>query len=373
MSIFLAFLFISTTLNISFCGGSSYRGCIESERQALLRFKKDLIDPSNRLASWTSGHGDCCTWSGIFCDNVTGHVLELKLTTPRLNDNEPVSNNEFESELVGKVNPSLLDLKYLRSLDLSNNNFDGQIPEFLCYMHNLRYLDLSQNFFRGIIPQQLGNLSNLQYLALDSSLDVEYLGWLSRLSLLEHLDLSGVDLSQSSDWLHVINTLPSLVVLKLRYCGIHHFSQLPTVNFSFLETLDMSDNYFEGPIPYGLQNLTSLRYLGLSGNNFNSSIPNWFYRLRSLQGLSLDDNWLKGTLGILGNLTSIEELDLSSNGFEGGIPRSMGRLCNLRLISISFVNLSQPISDVIDIFSRCVSDVLEILDLEESQVFGQYG
>ncbi|XP_031271427.1 receptor-like protein EIX2 [Pistacia vera] len=376
MSIFLAFLFISTTLNISFCGGSSYRGCIESERQALLRFKKDLIVDSNRLASWTSGHADCCTWSGIFCDNLTGHVLELNLSSP-----------QYRSMLGGKVNPSLLDLKHLRSLDLSVNDFSGQIPKFLCDMHNLRYLDLSLNSFQGIIPHQLGNLSNLQYLALGSGLDVDNLGWLptslgrldvdnlgwlSSLSLLKHLDLRGVDLSKSFDWLHVINTLPSLVVLKLRSCGIHYFPQLPIVNFSFLETLDLSYNHFEGPIPYGLQNLTSLRYLGLSGNYFNSPIPNWFYRLSRLQGLRLDDNWLKGTLGILGNLTSIEELHLSSNGFEGGIPKSMGRLCNLRSISISFVNLSQPISDVFDIFSRCVSDELEILDLSGSQVFGQF-
>ncbi|XP_031263340.1 receptor-like protein EIX1 [Pistacia vera] len=312
MSIFLAFLFISTTLNISFCGGSSYRGCIEIERQAVLRFKKDLIDPSNLLASWTSGHADCCTWSGIFCDNLTGHVLELNLTTPPLIS---IVDSTMRPRLGGKVNPSLLDLKHLRSLDLSFNNFSGiQIPKFLCYMHNLRYLDLSANSFQGIIPHQLGNLSNLQYLALGSGsdvddvgwltslsvLEVDNLGWLSSLSLLKHLDLSGVNLSESSDWLHVINTLPSLVVLKLSFCEIHHFPQLPIVNFSFLETLDLSANHFEGPIPYGLQNLTSLRYLDLSQNYFNSSIPNWFYRLSRLQRLSLGSNWLKGTLGILG-------------------------------------------------------------------------
>ncbi|KAK2639620.1 hypothetical protein Ddye_027415, partial [Dipteronia dyeriana] len=57
---------------------SAYVDCIESEKQSLLRFKEDLTDPSNRLASWNDD-GDCCTWAGVVCSNVTGHVLELHL------------------------------------------------------------------------------------------------------------------------------------------------------------------------------------------------------------------------------------------------------------------------------------------------------
>ncbi|KAK2639682.1 hypothetical protein Ddye_027477 [Dipteronia dyeriana] len=69
------------TININFCHGNTIAGCINIERQALLRFKQDLSDPSNRLASWT-GDGDCCKWAGVVCDNLTGHVLELRLRNP---------------------------------------------------------------------------------------------------------------------------------------------------------------------------------------------------------------------------------------------------------------------------------------------------
>ncbi|XP_044473242.1 receptor-like protein EIX2 [Mangifera indica] len=374
MRIVVAFVFIAiVTINISFCKGSSSVGCLQSESLALLRFKQDLIDPANRLFSWTSGHGDCCAWSGIVCDNLTGHVLELSLRTPP--EKEVVSPAEDDarerSKLHGKINPSLLDLKHLRSLDLSDNNFKGvEIPRFLGSMQNLRYLNLSLNSFQGMIPPQLGNLSNLQYLGLGGSLDVKSLWWLSRLSLLKHLDLVGVDLSNSSDWLQVIHTLPSLVMLKLSYCMLHHFPPQPVTNFSSLASLDLSENYFEGPIPDALQNFTSIRHLDLSVNDFNSSMPNWLYRLRNLEELFLSNNRLQGSMDGLGNLSSIKALDLSENHFEGGMPESFGRLCNLRSMSLEAVILDQEISQVLNIFSECVAKVLEYLNLGFTQLFG---
>ena len=102
-------------------------GSLEREREALLRFKQDLQDPSNRLASWI-GYG--CAWAVVVCDNVTGHIVELNLRNPFTYYVQP---DQYEanprSMLVGKVNPSLLDLKHLSYLDLSYNDFQGvQIP-----------------------------------------------------------------------------------------------------------------------------------------------------------------------------------------------------------------------------------------------------
>ncbi|GAY52197.1 hypothetical protein CUMW_140060 [Citrus unshiu] len=166
--------------------------------------------------------------------------------------------------------------------------------------------------------------------------------------------------------------LPSLVELDLSNCQLHHFPQLPVANFSTLTTLDLSHNQFDnsfvpawvfglsrlhflnlgynnfqGPIPEGLQNLTSLKHLGLPFNHFSSSVPKWFDRL-----------------------THLEHLSLSYNSLEGRIPRSMARLCNLRRLYLGGAKLNQEISEILEIFSGCVSNGLESLALASSSISG---
>ena len=155
----------------NFCTATEVR-CIESEWHALLNFKQGLLDPSNRLAFWTAAPDvDCCHWVGVVCHNRTGHVLQLQLRTFYPLTNDPQWNAQYEayerSRFGGKINPSLLDLKYLIYLDLSYSCFNyTQIPKFLGSMRSLRYLNLSNAGFGGLIPHQLGNLSDLHYLNL---------------------------------------------------------------------------------------------------------------------------------------------------------------------------------------------------------------
>ncbi|GLT44390.1 hypothetical protein SLA2020_182930 [Shorea laevis] len=412
--LFLSFLILITNVTISsICNGNSVHAvCIESEKEALLKFKQGIVDRTNRLASWVTD-GDCCRWMGIVCDNMTGHVFELHLrTTPPWDVDYEVNylvyNYEADeayerSRLGGKISPSLLHLKHLSYLDLSNNDFGGiHIPKFFGSLGSLRYLNLSNANFGGEVPHHLGNLSNLIYLNLGNNNDtmyVENLHWFSNLSSLEYLDLSFVDLSQASNWFHALNTLPSLVELHLSECLLPYqlypiasvnfsslvalsfsessFQNLSVINWIFglknLISLDLSNEDIEGLIPYGLRNLTSLKHLDLSNNHFNSSIPKWLYTFALLESLNLWGNDLRGQISSeIDKMNFIVDLDLSYNSFEGQIPiRSMGNLCNLRSLSFYGVNLSLNISNILEVFSRCVSNKLESLSLDDCRLYGQ--
>ncbi|KAJ9190555.1 hypothetical protein P3X46_001742 [Hevea brasiliensis] len=399
------FLFATTIFSLGLCHESSSAGCIESEREALLQLKFGLKDPSNQLSSW-GGDANCCGWSRVICDNLTSHVIELHLRS--LSREEYYASNHAgynddhweSSTFRGKISQSLLNLKHLEYLDLSNNNFEGnQIPKFLGSMGSLRYLNLSGAGFGGLIPHQLGNLSNLQYLTISdtiSSYDYEKyvvsLHWLSSLSSLEFLDLSYVNLSKALDWLDVMNKLPSLVELHLSGCSLFNkVPPLPKVNFSSLAildlsgnrfdessipswifsiktltSLDLSSNYFPGSIPVHLQNITFLRELDLSRNYFNSSMAFWSHDFTHLEHLRLASNILQGRIpSAIGNFTSLNSLDLSESLVGGEFPSAIGKLTSLESLYLSYNGLHGAIPSAIGNLTS-----LSILDLSSNELGG---
>ncbi|XP_042001431.1 receptor-like protein EIX2 isoform X1 [Salvia splendens] len=324
--------------------------CKEQEKKALLEFKENLTDPTGRLSSWR-GEEDCCEWRGVSCSSTTADVVKLSLgsTSPTGLDSDAGTG-----ALGGEISSSLLQLKYLRHLDLSMNNFVGaQVPHFLGSFSRLTYLNLSTASFSGRIPQSLGNLSALQYLDLSfytSESVANDLYWLPGLSSLKYLNLKGVDLhSTSSHWLKAVNTLPSLLELHLPQCQLID----PPPSLPFL-------------------NFTSLLVLDLSGNLFNSTLPKWLFNLTRLKSLDLNTNNLYGSLpDAFSELTSLEKLDLSSNYYlEGSLPRGLGALCNLQTLTLTNNRLNGGVTEFVNGLSRCSDSKLVGLNLGSNEFDG---
>ncbi|KAL3730886.1 hypothetical protein ACJRO7_027846 [Eucalyptus globulus] len=336
-------LFVIQVMEFSHCKVLTNISCIGTEREALLEFKRDLIDPSRRLQSWINK--DCCEWEGVECSEKNGHVLKLNLRNPC---------DGLECSLGGKIHPALKELKHLKYLDLSYNNFSTQrIPKFLASLQKLEYLNLSSVGFHGHVSNQLNNLSSLQYLDLSNSwwwpsIKIENLRWLSPFLNLKYLDLSYVPLLNSNQWLSSIDMLSSLEFLILRGCNLEDVSTSLHVNFS------------------------SLRFLDLSHNSMKSSIPSWFQNLSKLEHLDLNFNNLQGIFPtvILENSRWLRFLDVSRNRLEGELLKNMSIFCNLQVLNLRSNEFSGTISDIKDGALTCGQSYMKTIDVSGNNFSG---
>ncbi|XP_048442345.1 receptor-like protein 19 [Pyrus x bretschneideri] len=293
---------------------SLQQSCHDEERSALLQFKESFIinrsasysdDAYPKILQWKLAEGrnvSCCAWDGIVCDERTGHVIGLDLSS---------------SCLLGSINSnsSLFRLVQLQVLNLADNNFNSsRIPTSIGNFPGLMHLNLSGSSFSGQIPSQISQLANLS--SLDLSCRTLTSPYPSSTSLFGNLPSS-------------IEKLDLLNTLDLAYCDFSGLVPSSLGNLRQLIHLDLSENYFNGPVPSSLANLTQLKELHLGMNDFSGSIPSALGSLNKLEVLSLFANHFSGYIpASLGNLTHLTVLYLYSNQLTGSIP-SLGNLTHL--------------------------------------------
>ncbi|CAF2061199.1 unnamed protein product [Brassica napus] len=159
-----------------------YKSCIQKERKALFELKQYLISISvewaldSVLPTWTNdSKSDCCRWDGIKCNHTGGRVIGIFISKTSFKERSPLNLyllHPFEDVRIlnfsGRSNQFSVfcEMKNLRELDLSGNNFVGQLPPCLGSLNKLRFLDLSSNLLSGNLPSSFSSLQSLEYLSL---------------------------------------------------------------------------------------------------------------------------------------------------------------------------------------------------------------
>uniref|UniRef100_A0A2C9VMW0 Leucine-rich repeat-containing N-terminal plant-type domain-containing protein n=1 Tax=Manihot esculenta TaxID=3983 RepID=A0A2C9VMW0_MANES len=279
-----------------------------------------------------------------------------------------ISYNDISSSL-----PSCLaNMTSLQSLDLSSNNFVGNISlSPLRDLTNLEYLDLSNNLFQipiSLSPffnhsklkhfeswgnneiygekteQNLTPIFQLETLYIDGYACIEafpkflYYQHNLRVASLQSLKLRG----RFPYWLLQNNT--KLEAFYLNNNSLSGPLQLPFHFHLNLSVLDISDNLFHGIIPLDIgTHFPRLKLVDLSKNDFNGSIPSSFRNMSLLQILDLSNNHISGSLPSDFSCSNMIGVHLSRNQLQGSLEDAFFDCLPLVVLDLSHNNMTGSI------------------------------
>ncbi|KAM3264678.1 hypothetical protein P3L10_001672 [Capsicum annuum] len=318
-------------------------------------FSGSLISPKfGEFSSLT--HLDL-SYSG-FTGPIPSEITHLsKLYNLHFKNNDGLRFEPLNFELL------LKNLTQLRELNLFGVNFSSTIP--LNFSSYLTTLDLSNTELYGILPERVFQLPNLEslYLSYNPQLTVRFPStkWNSSASLME-LGLSGVNatgrIPESFSHLTSLRYL-DLMELSLRNNNFDGQLEFLSSNRSWtqLEWLYISSNSLTGSIPSNVSGLHNLQTLNLSSNHLNGNIPSWIYSLPSLTELYLNDNHFSGKIEMFKSKI-LSEVALKQNQLEGPIPKSLLDLQGLNYLILSQNNLKMNELQVLDLGNNSFSGII---------------
>lgn len=231
----------------------------------------------------------------------------------------------------------------LSILILTNNSFNGSLPEDLASCNTLSTLRVGQNQLDGVIPDRFGQLTNLVYFEAN------------------HNQLRGQIPSNLSAW-------KSLTLLNLADNSLNGNIPADLGNVFSIQQLRLSDNNLTGVIPDALSQCQNLSVLDLSGNDLSGGIPDNLCNIIKLTSLRLQGNSLSGTIPVtIGMCQQLLELQFADNNLTGEIPSTIGNLTNLQVsLDLSVNRLTGSIPSSIDNLIKLVS-----LDVSHNELSGQ--
>lgn len=291
----------------------------QDEEKLLLAIGREL-----RLSEWGLNSSGYCSWPGVGCSN---HTMVERLDLSGLG-------------LQGNIT-LISELKALKWLDLSYNNFHGSIPQAFGNLSELQVLDLSFNKFGNLIPVELGRLRNLRSLNLSDNL----------LNGAIPNELEGLEkLQEFQVFTNKLNgTIP-------KWVG----------NLTYLRVFTAYENDLSGEIPNNLGSVSQLQLLNLHSNLLEGSIPESIFAMEKLQVLVLTQNKLTGSIPpSIGNCKGLSNIRIGNNKLIGNIPKEIGNVTSLTYFEADNNNLSGEIASE---FAQCSN--LTLLNLASNGFSG---
>ncbi|XP_031265034.1 receptor-like protein 7 [Pistacia vera] len=303
--------------------------------------------------SWKLG-SDCCSWDGVTCDRLTGHVIGLDLSSSQLIGKIHVNSSIFLLHHIRSLNLACYDFMFseissnfaqftkLIHLNLSSSNFSGLVPSEISHLSKLGSLDLSDNnaghgleIGQHCFNKILQNLTEVRYLLLDNvNMSSVVPGFLVNFSSLISLSLSNTQLRH--EFPNGVFRLPFLQQLSLsRNGGL--IGNLPESNWSSpLRLLDQSLTKFSGILPETIGDLIHLNVLDFLIANSRIQFQDHLEPHRKLTRLSFAHNSFSGQFpDVLGNLSKVIEIYLFDNNFSGQLPLSAFNLTQVSHLHFS--------------------------------------
>ncbi|KAJ3100552.1 hypothetical protein HDU97_002133 [Phlyctochytrium planicorne] len=222
---------------------------------------------------------DCCTFSGLVCEN--GRIVELNLL-----------GRTFSGPF-----PAIGKLTALRVLNIRSTLISGELPDFLWDLQSLRDVTINGNQLTGGLSERVGNLKNLF-----------------------RFEVYGNKLTGPAP--ASIGSLSNLDTFQLRdnlFDG-----PIPASYGNLGKARNIGNCRFSGPIPESFGGLQAAQYISLDHNSLTGTVPDSLLRLPLLK-LDVSSNRLYGDFMEKFKLVQNPNMDfnIQQNYFVGTVPETV--------------------------------------------------
>jgi hypothetical protein len=279
-----------------------------------------------------------------------GNLTKLQLLDLSINQftgNIPSSFQQLKSlkhlilsrnRLTGPL-PTFIDYSFpfLTHIDFGLNNFTGDFPVSFCYASNLTSLLLYSNNIISTIPSEIGLLTNLQ----DLDLAVNQFYGTIPIEISNMISLISLSLNDNL----LSKTIPSTIFIPLTSLkAIYLFFNSFTGNVNFLEeesinipTIYLSENFFNGTIQINTSSntLIDLTYLNIYKNLFTGHLP-WKESWKQLSIYEVQSNYFNSYLTFNTSSPFLKYFIAYDNYLTSSIPSNF--LWNSNLLYIFYIS-----------------------------------